>query len=659
MKQKYPALFKRGKIGNVELKNRIYKPAAEDSCCGDGYVPDYLCRFYAEEAKGGAGLIIGGMYVVTPREKCSLDRHPLIENDSRIPGFGKMAQAIQDNGAKACCQLGHFGSHGEPVSEDWARCVSKEPLMDGGEEWFTMFNMMYWHQEPPYPNKEYSVDEIHELVGFYGDAALRAKRAGFDMVEVHAGHRHGLGCFLSPLTNRRTDEYGGSVQNRARILYEIVEDIQKKCGKDFPILVRMNGKDGAGVLRSPEADKKGQQISDTVEIAKKLEEMGVAALDISIQDTNVPMQMPKGVALEGAEAVKKAVNIPVLCAGSMEVPDFAENVLEEGKVDFIGTARQLYADPEWPNKLRRGKKEEIRPCIRCMECVNNERHQWYGPLCCTVNPTVGKPEQYPVPAKEKRRVAIVGGGPAGMEAARVCAIRGHEVTLFEKRKLGGMLHEASTPDFKADMRKLIVYYENQMKKLNVNVVMKEATQEDLSDFDSVIVATGSKPITLKVPGADNDNVFLATDVLNHVPQMGEKVTVIGGGAVGIETGLWLSQSGKKVTVVEMRDQILIGEMIISMAVYQEMIAKSGMFVLTGKTLKSIEKDHVTVTAKDGTEEIIAGDAVIMATGLRPDKTLRDELCENSDMEVYSAGDTNKPRKIYDAVHEGYIAGMSV
>lgn len=496
-------------------------------------------------------------------------------------------------------------------------------------------------------------------MGFYGDAALRAKHAGFDMVEVHAGHRHGLGCFLSPLTNRRNDEYGGSVQKRARILYEIVEDIQKKCGKDYPIIVRMNGKDGAGVLRYAPGIERGQQIADTVEIAKKLEEMGVAALDISIQDTNVPMQMPKGVALEGAEAVKKAVNIPVLCAGSMEIPDFAENVLEEGKVDFIGTARQLYADPEWPNKLRRGKEDEVRPCIRCMECVNNERHQWYGPLCCTVNPTVGKPEQYPAPAKEKRRVAVVGGGPAGMEAARVCALRGHEVTLFEKRKLGGMLNEASAPDFKADMRKLIVYYENQMKKLKVNVVMKEASKEDLKDFDSVIVASGSNPITLKVPGAQGENVFLATDILNNIPQMGEKVTVIGGGAVGIETGLWLSEAGKQVTIVEMRDQILIGEMIINMAVYQEMIAKYGMKVLTGKTLKSIEKDRVTVTAKDGSEEIIEGDAVIMAAGLKANRTLRDELCEDPDMEVYSAGDTNKPRKIYDAVHEGYIAGMSV
>ena len=355
-------------------------------------------------------------------------------------------------------------------------------------------------------------------MGFYGDAALRAKHAGFDMVEVHAGHRHGLGCFLSPLTNRRNDEYGGSVQKRARILYEIVEDIQKKCGKDYPIIVRMNGKDAAGVLRYAPGIERGQQIADTVEIAKKLEEMGVAALDISIQDTNVPMQMPKGVALEGAEAVKKAVNIPVLCAGSMGIPDFAENVLEEGKVDFIGTARQLCADPEWPNKLRRGKEDEVRPCIRCMECVNNERHQWYGPLCCTVNPTVGKPEQYPALAKEKRRVAVAGGGPAGMEAARVCALRGHEVTLFEKRKLGGMLNEASAPDFKADMRKLIVYYENQMKELKVNVVMKEASKEDLKDFDSVIVASGSNPITLKVPGAQRENVFLATDILNNIPR---------------------------------------------------------------------------------------------------------------------------------------------
>lgn len=660
MKKDYQALFQKGKIGNVELKNRIFKPAAEDSCSGNGFVPDYLCRFYAEEARGSAGLIICGMYVVTPREKCGLDRHPLIEKDERIPGFGALAQAIQDNGAAACCQIGHFGSHGDPVSPEWARCVSEEALLEpGAEEWFTVFNLTYWHMQPPYPHKAYTIEEIHELVGFYGDAALRAKKAGFDMVEVHAGHRHGLGCFLSPLTNRRTDEYGGSVDKRARILYEIIEDIQKKCGKDYPIIVRMNGMDGAGALHYAPAIEKGQQIADTIAIAQNLEKMGVAALNISIQDTNVPMQAGYGVAVEGASAVKKAVHIPVLVAGSVQTPEYGEEILENGQADFVGTARQLFADPDWPKKALRGKRDEIKPCIRCMECVNNDRHQWYGPMCCTVNPTVGKPDQYPRPAEEKRNVAIVGGGPAGLEAARVAALRGHQVTLFEKRRLGGMLHEASTPDFKADIRRLIAYYEKQMEKLDIQVVIKEATEKDLEGYDAVIVASGSLPASLNVPGADRPNVFSAVDILGKLPEMGAKVTVIGGGAVGVETGLWLAQQGKEVTIVEMRDAIMTEEILITQATNQEMIARQGLTVITGNRLKSIQEDSVTLIDSTGAETILESDAAVIAVGLRGNRTLLETLEAHSDSEIYAVGDVNRPRKIYDAIHEGYVAAMSV
>ncbi|MGN0194175.1 MAG: FAD-dependent oxidoreductase [Pseudoramibacter sp.] len=662
MKTPYKMMFKRGKIGNVELKNRIFKPAAEDSCCGDGFVPDYLCKFYAEEARGGAGLIICGMYVVTPRETAGLDRHPLITTDNHIPGFGKLAQAIQDNGAKACCQLGHFGSHGEPVNKDWYRCVSYAPLEEpGAEEWFTVFNATYWHMQPPYPHKEYTTDEIHELVGFYGDAALRAKKAGWDMVELHAGHRHGLGCFLSPLTNRRTDEYGGSVENRARILYEAVADVQKKCGKDFPIIVRMNGQDGPGLLQYAPAVEKGQQIDQTIEIAKHLEAMGVAALNISIQDTNVPMQAMKyGVAVDGAEAVRKAVNIPVLVAGSIQTPEFGEEVLESGKADFVGTARQLYADPNWPKKAMRGQREDIRPCIRCMECVNNDRHQWYGPLCCTVNPTVGKPEQYIKPAETKKKVAVVGGGPAGMEAARTAALRGHDVTLFEKRRLGGLLHEASTPDFKADIRRLIDYYDGQMQKLNIAVVNEEAGFDQLKDFDAVVLATGSTPIALKVPGADGKHVYKVLDVLDHLPEdMGEQVTVIGGGSVGAEVAIWLAQHGKKATIVEMRERILMDEMVVTLGVDSGLIQQLGIKVITNNSLERITDGAVVIADQDGKETTLATDAVVMAVGLKPNRSLLEQLDNEFDGEVYPVGDCSKPRKIYDAIHEGYIAAMEI
>lgn len=661
MNSYYPKLFQRGKIGNVTIKNRIYKPAAEDSCCGDGYVPDYLVNFYAEEAAGGAGLIICGMYVVTPEETCGLDRHPLISDDSRIPGFGKMAQAIQDRGARACCQLGHFGSHGEPSDKKSYRCVSREPLeIPGAEEWFTLFNMMYWKLPTPYPHKEYTVEEIHRLVGYYGDAALRAKKAGFDMVEIHGGHRHGIGCFLSPLTNWRKDEYGGSVHNRARILYEIVEDVQKKCGKDFPILVRLNGRDGEGLCHYQDGITKGEQVEDTIEIAKHLEEMGVAALDISIQDTNVPMQhIDFGVAVKEAEKIKAAVNIPVLTAGSIQTPEFAEEVLENNSADFVGTARQMYADPNWPRKAMRGERKNIRPCIRCMECVNVDRHQWAGPLCCTVNPSVGKPDMKITPASDKKNVAVVGGGPAGMEAARVLKLRGHNVTLFEKNQLGGRMHEASVPDIKQDIRRLITYYDDQMKELNINVVKKNAGISDLKNFDAVILATGSNPITIPIPGADQFNVHLAVDVLDEKPELGDKITIIGGGAVGVETAIWLAKNGKEVTIVEMRDRILIDEMAATMIVDMGLIQQLGIRVITKNALERIDGNKVIVKDAEGNETTLEADDILMAAGLRANNTLAAEIEEKLSVEYYVAGDCSRPRKIYDAIHEGYVAACQI
>lgn len=660
MNKYFPALFKPGKLGNVTVKNRIFKPGAEDSCCADGYVSDYLCRFYAEEARGGAGLIICGMYDVTPKEQVT-ESHPVISDDTRIPGMGRLAQAIKDNGARACCQLGHFGSHAKPVEPDGWRCVSYKPLkIPGAEEWFTVFNQQ-WQLKKPYPIKEYTITEIHELVNYYGDAARRAKQAGFDMVEVHGGHRHGLGCFLSPLTNWREDEYGGSVENRSRILYEIIDNIQAKCGKDYPIIVRLNGYDGPDAFTPyKDAARKGQKIEDTIEIAQHLEQQGVAAINISIQNANLPMQeMDFGVAVPAAAKIREHVHIPVLVADSIQVPDYGEKILEEGKADFIGTARQLFADPAWPKKAMRGERANITPCIRCMECVSN---QGSGPLVCTVNPTVGKPDLDLKPAKKPRRVAVVGAGPAGMEAARVLALRGHRVTLFEKRKLGGMLHEAATPEFKRDIRRLITYYQNQINEHAIKVVTKEATAADLTGYDAVVVATGSKPLKIQVPGIDNPNVYFAEPLLadsGNLPDLGQQVVVIGGGSVGIETAVWLSQQGITPTIVEMRPRVLLGESLPVMGADMKLLMQNHVQVLTGNALKSIKGHAVVVVDHDGQEHELPADSVVMAVGLKPENDLVKELEENSDVEVYPVGDCIRPRKIFNAIHEGHTAGMEI
>jgi 2,4-dienoyl-CoA reductase-like NADH-dependent reductase (Old Yellow Enzyme family)/thioredoxin reductase len=639
-------LLERGKIGNVELKNRIFKPAAECFHSNDGYVPEGLIRFHAEQARGGVGLVISGMFIVARHERPGQKGSAMIENDGRINGFSALAKAIQGNGAKACLQLAHWGSHDATLS----RCVSLEGLQSiEFEEWLYILNPKFFDPRNKPPHQEYSIDEIKELVSDYGDGAVRAKKAGFDMVEVHGGHRHGLGCFLSPLTNRRTDMYGGSSENRARILYEIIEDIQAKVGKDFPIIVRLNGTD---------SHPKGQQIEDTVEISKKLERMGVAALNVSIQMTVQPMQLPPLYTLPLAEAVRKAVGIPVLTAGSISTYEQAEEALEQGKADFIGTGRALYADPKWPMKVKQGRPEDISPCIRCCECAG-ERIGLVGPLGCTVNVALNRNDLAISPAEYKKNVAVVGGGPAGIEAARVCTLRGHRVVIFEKRKIGGLLNEASVPPFKAEIKRLFPYYNNMIKKLNIEVKNEAATVKKLKGYDAVIVATGSTKVELHVPGADSPHVYFAIDVLGSNTALGKKVTIIGGGTVGVETALWLAAQGKDVTIVEMLDQIMRDEISLIKIIYDGMLKTHNVTILTSHKLDSIQKDSVMVTDKDGNKKQIAADNVIMSVGLKPEQTLLCQLEKETDIPVYAAGDCIKPRKIYDAIHEGYAIALEV
>ncbi|MGN0485523.1 MAG: FAD-dependent oxidoreductase [Lachnospiraceae bacterium] len=639
-------ILQRGKIGNVELKNRMFKPAAESCYTTDTYLPDRLIDFYAEQARGGVGLVITGQFTVPKTESQGYhDKGCVINDDKYIPAFANLARTIQDNGARACCQLAHWGSHDRSLS----KCVSYEALSSiEYEEWMYILFPQFFDPNVIPPHEEYTIAEIEDMVNDYGDAALRAKISGFDMVEVHAGHRHGPGCFLSPLTNRRTDKYGGSVQNRARFLYEVIENIQEKCGKDYPIIVRLNGCD--------DYNPKGQTIEQTIEISKKLEEMGVAALNISIQTTVGPMQTPDMYTMDLAAAVKKEVRIPVMTAGGIDDYKNAEQALRDGKIDFAGFARPLFADPDMPKKVKQRRTEEIRPCIRCCECAGDLS---YGTVRCTMNPTLNNPGISITKTSRPQNVAVVGGGPAGMEAAVSCAQRGHTVTLFEKRKLGGLLNEASVPEFKAELRRIVPYFENMFKILNVTVKIEEATAKKLKDFDAIIIAAGSAKLNLKVPGADNQQVISAIDLLGQNLPTGQKVTVIGGGSVGVETALLLQSQGKEVTIVEMTDEIMKGELAQVKLVYFKWIQERNITVLTSHKLQSIQDKSVTLLAPDGSEKELETDNVIVSIGLKPERDLLEYMLDESDIPVYAAGDCLRPRKIYNAIHEGYSAAMSV
>lgn len=643
----YENLMKRGKIGNVELKNRIFKPAAQDFPTYNGYVNQELIDFCAEQSEGGAGLIITGLFNINPHESELRNGHPTTADDSRIAGMGTLADAIHENGAKACLQLAHYGSHGEPVDPEYGwRCVSYDGVEN--EHWFPILFPQYAGK--PYPHKEYSTEEIRELVNNYGDGARRAMIAGFDMVEVHGANMHGLNTWLTPRMNRRTDEYGGSLENRCRILFEIIEDIQKKCGKRFPILVRLNAED---IVPG------GHTVEDTAWIAKQLEMRGVAAIDLACMKNAAPMQQPMGETLPYAETVKKEISIPLMLVGSMNLPEMGDTAIGDGKIDFAGMARQLYADPCWPQKVLEQRTEDIRPCLRCNECLNMNRNAFAGNLVCTMNPQLGKKRTLPViPAEHPKKVAVIGAGPAGMEAALIASQRGHQVTLFEKRKLGGLVNEASTPSFKADLKRLLQYFEIQIKKQNITVRYEEATADKVLDFDAVIVATGSQKAVLRVPGSDGRQVQNAIDWLSEQKTIGDTIVVIGGGSVGIEVALTNAMAGKKVTVVEMMDDIMSGEYIDTKMIYLDMLKQYGVDVLTGTGVKSIQDTSVTIE-KDGIISQIPATDVLTSIGLRPDLSLRDELDKIPGLLVYYAGDCEKPKLIFDAVHAGFIVGRLV
>ena len=642
----YRKLFERGNIGNLELKNRIFKAAAQNTPCPDGKVSERLINFYTEEACGGAGLIIVGLARVSKHETPGPAGYIGIENEDCISGFGALAQAIHDNGAKCCLQLTHLGSHAHPP----LRCVSRKGIEH--DPWI--------HTHLPdmkeFPHTEYTIPEIRELAGFYGDAAVRAVKAGFDMIEVHAAHRHGLGLFVSPLTNRRNDMYGGAFENRTRVLFEVIDDIKNKIGADFPLIVRLNGSD---------CHPDGQGIDEAVELARQLESVGVDAINMSDQNATAGTASPLGVFAWAAEAVKKAVSIPVMSCGSINTPEIAEEILSSGKADFVGTARAHFADPYWPRKAKEGRPEDIRPCVRCMEC-SGPRYKWKGPIVCAVNVTLGKETIMPIiRAQTPKKVAIIGGGLAGMEAARICALRGHQATIYEKRKLGGVLNEASVPDFKADLRRLLAYYETQIKKLEIPVVIKEANVTELKKhaYDTAIIATGAKTVMLNTPGADNENVFYAIDVFEKKPELGERITIVGGGNVSVEMALWLVMQGKTVTILKMRDgdDILIDESGVNKAAYMTMLQQQpGIQILTGHRLLSINNKSVSIERKeDKTRRVIECDNVIITSRLRGDLSFRDLLDQDGSFDVYAVGDCLSPRKIYDAIHEGNICAREI
>lgn len=644
MSKLFPHLFTPGKIGSLTLKNRIMKaPQSSGMSNMDGTVSERLVRYYRQQAAGGAGMIIVEYAYVDDIGAKSAHCHLGISNNEHIPGLAWLAENIREQGAVPAIQIEHCGRQ---------KFLGTQPICaPSAIPWPKLWDQ-YGVQAVPHV---LTIEEIQDIVHAFGDAALRAKQAGFELVEIHGAHGYLLTNFFSPTTNHRTDLYGGSLENRMRIYVEIVRDVRKKVGPDFPVTIRLSGTD---------YEPDGFPIEDTIELAKVLEKEGIDAFHISGGDHHTMIHQVSPMAIDvchnvwAAEAIKKVVHVPVIASGSITLPEYAEEIIALGKGDFVGLGRPLWADPEWPLKAMEDRPEDIRPCIRCNEGCLERTFFNFKAITCAVNPTISREGELDLkPAAKPRKIAVVGGGPAGMEAARVCKLRGHEVTLFEEKELGGLLHEASVPEFKSDIRPLCKYLITQIEKLGIPVEHKKATAADLAGYDAVICATGSRPILPGVPGIDKPGVMDALEVLNGARKPEGRIAVIGGGLVGTETALHLAEQGMHTTLVEMLPKIMNGVAATDQLAYSERIAKADMEVCTGTRLVSIGDGEITVSDHTGTHTIPA-DSVIIAIGLKAQDSLYGELCAQG-KEAYLGGDAVHPGKIFDAFHTAYRVAWKI
>ncbi len=654
VRQQFPKLTAPGRIGNMTVKNRVVSaPMVTGYATRDGMVTERMLRFYAEKAKGGTGLIIVEYTYIDQEASKSAYCQLGVYDDECIIGLAQLAESIQENGAKACLQIEHCGRQ---------KFIGTYPMVAPSRvPWEAILQM-----GAVIPT-ELGIDEIRNIVESFGDAARRTKQAGFDMVEIHGAHGYLITNFLSPHTNRRTDMYGGSPKERMRFGLEAAENVRKKVGPDYPVCVRLSG---------TEYIEDGVMIEDTIAFAKALEDIGITVFHVSGGNHHtmhcqvVPSNQPLAFNAWAAEAVKREVQAPVIASGSITSPELAESILEEGKGDFVSLGRPLLADPYFAKKAQQGRPEEIRRCIRCNQGCLHKGIMSGKSLMCSVNVAIGREDRFARlqydendPAPEAKKVLVVGGGPGGMEAARVAALRGHEVALFEKRdQLGGALIEASVPEFKHELKSLVNYLSGQLKRLNVSVHLNtEITAARILENtpDAVIVAAGGKPSMPDIPGIDSDKCVNGLDVYRG-KEVGDTVAVIGGGMLGCELALHLADQGKKVILTTRQEKIAYDMETAHYIVFMERLLGSGVQVHTGKMVSRVTPEGVDMLdlVRLGERLEIKADTVIVMGGFQPDQDLSEQIGGNGP-EVISIGDCVRPRGIHEAVYEGHLAARSI
>ena len=636
-------VFSPVKIGKLEISNRlVVSPMVTDYCNKDGTATERYIAYHETKAKGGWGLIICEDYAVDPKGK-GFSNLPGLWNDNQIEGHRELTKRIHKHGTKIIAQIYHCGrqtSHNVIGSQPVAPSPIPCPVM----------------QEIPH---ELTISEIHDLVEKYGDCALRAKKAGFDGVEVHGAHGYLIAEFMSPYSNKRTDEYGGSLINRMRFPLEIISNIKQKAGNDFLVTFRISGN---------EFVPGGITMEDTKAIAVLLENAGIHAIHVSagvyvsIYAIIPPAAVPHGWITDFTAELKKVVHIPVITVGRINNPLFAETIIASGKADLVAMGRASLADPELPKKAAAGKFEEINTCIGCLQgCIG-----WIlqdKPIKCFVNPTLGRENEFAInPAANKKKVLIAGAGPGGVEAAIVAAKRGHEVHLYEKTdRFGGQFRIAAVPPNKGEIASFISWQRNELAKLNVAIYLNTELTVGIVNKekpDAVIVATGGKPIVPDIPGLKKSSVVSAHDVLTGKVQVGPNVLIIGGGQVGSETADHLANHGKKPTLVEMLPDIA-NDVVGSVRYFLiKDLKEKDVKVLVDSTVKEVTGDSVIISKGGKEEKIGPFDTIVLAVGVKSENELVSKL-QGKVKELVTIGDAMKARKALEAIEEGYKAGLEI
>ncbi|CAJ1225561.1 2-enoate reductase [Levilactobacillus zymae] len=629
-------LFKRGKIGDVKLKNRIIMAPMGTKPEANGSYSDHSITYFEERAKGGAGLIITGANIVSTKYEARPENE--LSEFHNVEKLAVMIERCHHYGAKVFVQL----------TPGLGRMVYADPYTPPYSASDTAHS--FW-----FPNlkcRALTIEDIQFLEERMAYSAGLAKAAGADGVEIHGYGGYLIDQFNSSLWNQRKDQYGGSLENRLRFSTEIIAKIKETCGSEFPVSMKFTAYHGI---------KGGRELDKGVKMAQIYEAAGVDALHVDVGCYEVwykaittvyekPMHQ-----IFAAKAVKQAVNIPVITQGKLNNPKDAEQVLEDGNADFVGLAHQMLADPYWPAKVKAGNFDRIVPCIGCNECLLsgfNGKHYY-----CTVNPLCYAEKDYQLtPAKTTKKILVIGGGPGGMEAAITAARRGYQVELWEKTtRLGGNMYVAGYPAFKRDVMKFVKYLEREVSRQDINVRYDTVATEDkvlAGHFDKVILATGAKSKTPHIAGIENASQ--AEDYLVERKTPGQHVVVIGGGLVGCETALDMSAQSDDVTIVEMLDDILLtaDHSKNNDLSLRDHLTAAGVKIMTGAKIKTITDSSITLSVA-GKDTTLPCDTAIIAAGYSSVDDLEGPLADKVDLTV--VGDAEKPRKIIDAVHEAYHA----